>query len=235
MLPCVRAQGGPAPDEVFTSHPLAGDADPDGVTAVLAALAGFFLAHARSRPAGPPDPPCLPATRRASPRWPGSGVSYWSQPTAHGWRRPRPALASPAGRRPSPDATARPAPSGPGSSTASTVPSAAYARRQQARAEPVHGLVVVSRHRTVSSGTRPAYERARHGRHLMPAEDPGLPPRVRRGAGPAFRPAPRSAAACPGRSPAAASPAVSAASIRASSQASRSGAGGPVRGSRSAP
>ncbi|MFI6349407.1 phosphotransferase family protein [Streptomyces sp. NPDC050560] len=58
MLPCVRAQGGPPPEDVFTAHPLARDADPDGVTAVLAALAGFFLHHSRL-----PAPPGLPTVR----------------------------------------------------------------------------------------------------------------------------------------------------------------------------
>lgn len=58
MLPCVRAQGGPAPEEVFTTHPLARGADPDGVTAVLAALAGYFVTHARR-----PPPPGLPTVR----------------------------------------------------------------------------------------------------------------------------------------------------------------------------
>jgi aminoglycoside phosphotransferase len=58
MLPGVRAQGGPAPEEVFTAHPLARDAEPDGVTAVLAALAGHLVAHARR-----PPPPGLPTVR----------------------------------------------------------------------------------------------------------------------------------------------------------------------------
>jgi hypothetical protein len=58
MLPCVRAQGGPDPEEVFTSHPLGRDADPRGVTSVLAALAGFFVQQARR-----PAPPGLPTVR----------------------------------------------------------------------------------------------------------------------------------------------------------------------------
>lgn len=58
MLPCVRAQGGPDPERVFTAHPLGRDADPARVTAVLAALTGYFLAHS-VRPA----PPGLPALR----------------------------------------------------------------------------------------------------------------------------------------------------------------------------
>ncbi|MFI5659450.1 phosphotransferase family protein [Streptomyces sp. NPDC051684] len=58
MLPCVRAQGGPDPEDVFAGHPLGRAADPEGVTRTLAALAGFFLEHA-ARPA----PPGLPTLR----------------------------------------------------------------------------------------------------------------------------------------------------------------------------
>ena len=58
MLPCVRAQGGPDPEEVFTAHPLGRDADPDGVTATLAALAGYFVGQSRQ-----PAPPGLPTLR----------------------------------------------------------------------------------------------------------------------------------------------------------------------------
>ncbi|MFF4834441.1 phosphotransferase [Streptomyces sp. NPDC001315] len=58
MLPCVRAQGGPDPQEVFTEHPVGRDADPGAVTAALAALAGYFLEHALR-----PPPPGLPTLR----------------------------------------------------------------------------------------------------------------------------------------------------------------------------
>ncbi|KPI16652.1 aminoglycoside phosphotransferase family protein [Streptomyces mirabilis] len=58
MLPCVRAQGGPDPEEVFTTHPLGRDADPEGVTATLAALAGYFVRQSRQ-----PPPPGLPTLR----------------------------------------------------------------------------------------------------------------------------------------------------------------------------
>ncbi|MFI9153329.1 aminoglycoside phosphotransferase family protein [Streptomyces sp. NPDC053367] len=58
MLPCVRAQGGPDPQEVFTRHELGADADPDAVTAALAALAGYFLRHSLL-----PAPPGIPALR----------------------------------------------------------------------------------------------------------------------------------------------------------------------------
>ncbi|MFD8691185.1 aminoglycoside phosphotransferase family protein [Streptomyces sp. NPDC059651] len=58
MLPCVAAQGGPDPEALFTAHPLGRDADPAGVTAVLAALAGYFVSHSLR-----PDPPGLPTVR----------------------------------------------------------------------------------------------------------------------------------------------------------------------------
>lgn len=59
MLPCVRAQGGPDPEEVFTAHPLGLAADPDAVTAALAGLAGYFLRSSLN-----PAPPGLPTLRR---------------------------------------------------------------------------------------------------------------------------------------------------------------------------
>ncbi|MCM2415136.1 aminoglycoside phosphotransferase family protein [Streptomyces sp. RKAG290] len=58
MLPCVAAQGGPDPESLFTGHPLARDADPAGVTAVLTALTGYFVAHSLR-----PAPPGLPTLR----------------------------------------------------------------------------------------------------------------------------------------------------------------------------
>ncbi|WP_329084807.1 phosphotransferase family protein [Streptosporangium sp. NBC_01469] len=58
MLPSVRMQGGPPPEEVFTAHPVGWDADPAAVTAVLAALTGFFVRQSRQ-----PDPPGLPTLR----------------------------------------------------------------------------------------------------------------------------------------------------------------------------
>ncbi|NEC67252.1 phosphotransferase [Streptomyces sp. SID9727] len=64
MLPCVAAQGyasggrGPDPEALFTAHPLGRDADPDAVTAVLAAVAGYFAEQALR-----PDPPGLPTLR----------------------------------------------------------------------------------------------------------------------------------------------------------------------------
>ncbi|MEU2246282.1 aminoglycoside phosphotransferase family protein [Streptomyces sp. NPDC019224] len=64
MLPCVAAQGyasaegGPGPEALFTAHPLGRDADPEAVTAVLAAVAGYFAERALR-----PDPPGLPTLR----------------------------------------------------------------------------------------------------------------------------------------------------------------------------
>lgn len=58
MLPSVRMQGGPPPETLFAAHPLADGAAPDAVTAVLAAVTGFFLYHSRL-----PAPPGLPTLR----------------------------------------------------------------------------------------------------------------------------------------------------------------------------
>ncbi|MEU5901725.1 MULTISPECIES: phosphotransferase [Streptomyces] len=58
MLPCVRAQGGPDPEGLFAAHPLGRDADPRGVTATLAAFAGYLV-----RGSLKPDPPGLPTLR----------------------------------------------------------------------------------------------------------------------------------------------------------------------------
>lgn len=63
MLPCVRAQGGPDPEELFSRHPLAEGADPSGVTATLAGLAAFFVEHSLLPP--PPGLPTLRAFQRA--------------------------------------------------------------------------------------------------------------------------------------------------------------------------
>ena len=71
MLPCVRAQGGPDPDEVFTAHPLGRAADPDAVTAALAALAGYFLRRCLL-----PPPPGIP-TVRAFQRAQGEAALAW--------------------------------------------------------------------------------------------------------------------------------------------------------------
>lgn len=58
MLPSVRMQGGPPPEGLFARQKAAAGADPAAVTAVLAALTGFFLSRARH-----PAPPGLPTLR----------------------------------------------------------------------------------------------------------------------------------------------------------------------------
>jgi Phosphotransferase enzyme family len=58
MLPSLALQGGPEPEQVLARHPLARSADPDAVTVVAAALAGFFLWKGSQ-----PDPPGLPTLR----------------------------------------------------------------------------------------------------------------------------------------------------------------------------
>jgi Phosphotransferase enzyme family len=58
MLPSVAMQGGLDPEAVFAAHPVAAGADPDAVTATLAALAGFFVVRG-----GEPPPPGLPTVR----------------------------------------------------------------------------------------------------------------------------------------------------------------------------
>ncbi|WP_327291903.1 phosphotransferase family protein [Streptomyces sp. NBC_01198] len=58
MLPSVRMQGGPPPQQLFDAHEVAAGADPDAVTAVLAAFAGYLLGSARL-----PAPPGLPTLR----------------------------------------------------------------------------------------------------------------------------------------------------------------------------
>lgn len=58
LLPSVTMQGGPDPEPTFAAHPVAAAADPEAVTATLAAFAGFLLAGARL-----PSPPGLPTLR----------------------------------------------------------------------------------------------------------------------------------------------------------------------------
>jgi hypothetical protein len=58
MLPSVRMQGGPPPEEIFAAHPLGRAADEGAVTAVLVALTGFLVYHSLQ-----PPPPGLPTLR----------------------------------------------------------------------------------------------------------------------------------------------------------------------------
>lgn len=71
MLPCVRAQGGPDPEELFRTHPLGRAADPDAVTVALAGLAGYFVQRGLQ-----PPPPGIP-TVRAFQRAQGEAASEW--------------------------------------------------------------------------------------------------------------------------------------------------------------
>ena len=59
LLPSVAVQGGPKPWEVFDDHPVARDAPPAAVDAIVAALTGYFVERGRR-----PDPPGLPTVRR---------------------------------------------------------------------------------------------------------------------------------------------------------------------------
>ena len=58
FLPSVAMQGGPPPNELFWSHPLARDAQRRDVSSVVAGLAGLML-HGASQP-----PPGIPALRK---------------------------------------------------------------------------------------------------------------------------------------------------------------------------
>jgi hypothetical protein len=58
FAPSVRMQGGPPPEEVITRHPACRAADPDAITAAVAAVAGFFTLRALE-----PPPPGLPTVR----------------------------------------------------------------------------------------------------------------------------------------------------------------------------
>ncbi|MEN3537255.1 hypothetical protein AAH991_19240 [Microbispora sp. ZYX-F-249] len=80
MLPSVTMQGGPPPAEVFDGHPVATKADGDAVTAVLAAVTGFFVQR-RSLPP-PPGLPTLRAFQLAQGR---AALAWLRQRT--GWRR----------------------------------------------------------------------------------------------------------------------------------------------------
>ncbi|MET7734220.1 aminoglycoside phosphotransferase family protein [Streptomyces sp. NPDC005402] len=71
MLPCVRAQGGPDPEGLFTAHPLGAAADPDAVTTALAAVTGYFLYNCLL-----PPPPGIP-TVRAFQRAQGDAALAW--------------------------------------------------------------------------------------------------------------------------------------------------------------
>jgi aminoglycoside phosphotransferase (APT) family kinase protein len=58
MLPSVRMQGGPPPEEIFDRHPVAAEAGAGAVNAALAALAGYLIWSSHE-----PPPPGLPTLR----------------------------------------------------------------------------------------------------------------------------------------------------------------------------
>jgi aminoglycoside phosphotransferase (APT) family kinase protein len=71
ILPSIAMQGGPKPWEIFDSHPLGSSAPEREVTAVLAAVAGYFVRQSRL-----PAPPGLP-TLRAFQRDQGIPAMEW--------------------------------------------------------------------------------------------------------------------------------------------------------------
>src|SRR3984893_2675291 len=62
ILPSIAMQGGPKPWEIFDSHPLGRNAPERKVSAVLAAVAGYFIRQSRLR--APPGLPTLRAFQR---------------------------------------------------------------------------------------------------------------------------------------------------------------------------
>lgn len=58
MLPSIAMQGGPPPELIFRAHPVTRAADPGAATAVIAALAGYFVNQSRQ-----PPPPGIPTVR----------------------------------------------------------------------------------------------------------------------------------------------------------------------------
>ena len=58
MMPSIAMHGMPDQEKIFTSHPLGAAAPAEGVTAVLAGLAGFFIGNGSQ-----PPPPGLPTLR----------------------------------------------------------------------------------------------------------------------------------------------------------------------------
>jgi aminoglycoside phosphotransferase (APT) family kinase protein len=79
LLPSVAMQGGPDPEPTFAAHPLAAGADPEAVTAMLAAVAGYLVGASRL-----PAPPGLP-TLRAFQLGQGLAALEWLRRRT-GWR-----------------------------------------------------------------------------------------------------------------------------------------------------
>jgi aminoglycoside phosphotransferase (APT) family kinase protein len=59
MLPSVALEGGPAPEEVWSGRSLSAMTDPDAVTTLVVAIAGYFTERALL-----PPPPGIPHVRR---------------------------------------------------------------------------------------------------------------------------------------------------------------------------
>lgn len=79
FAPSVTMQGGPPPEEVIALHPAAVGADPAAITAMVAALAGFFTQRALL-----PAPPGLPTLRAFQDAQGQIARSWLAQRT--GWR-----------------------------------------------------------------------------------------------------------------------------------------------------
>jgi hypothetical protein len=58
FAPSVTMQGGPSPEEVLAHHPASRSAEPAGITAAIASMAGFFIHRSVQ-----PPPPGLPTVR----------------------------------------------------------------------------------------------------------------------------------------------------------------------------
>ena len=79
MLPSIGMQGGPAPETIVRTHPVTKTADPDAITAVVAAITGYFIDRSRQ-----PPPPGLPTVREFQ-RGQGQIALDWLQERV-GWR-----------------------------------------------------------------------------------------------------------------------------------------------------
>jgi aminoglycoside phosphotransferase (APT) family kinase protein len=79
MLPSVLMQGGPPAEQIVAEHPVFAGVEPAAVTAVLAALIGFFLRQSLQ-----PPPPGLPTLRAFQLGQGAAGLPWLMERT--GWR-----------------------------------------------------------------------------------------------------------------------------------------------------
>lgn len=79
MLPSVRMQGGPSPEDVFRDHPVTRGADPRAVTATLAGLTGYLVERSRRPPS-----PGLPGLREFQAAQGQTALAWLRERT--GWR-----------------------------------------------------------------------------------------------------------------------------------------------------